>query len=245
MSTTQNNIGKYTKERVSDIPLDITTETYNFYKATIPKFVGEALYIYSFKENKMLYAHGWEELLGYKDEEITMLKIVSCTSPRHFQFSNELNDKALQFLKTKNEELEKYSFTLELEKINQNGEIVPLFSRVGVFKSANGNVEEIIGVSQVIKSLKHSNVMQYAAYGPDTSDFEETLNKELFDHFAISRKEKEALSLAAEGLAFKEIAYKLNVSQSAIEKRIIPLYKRFKVKSLPHLISFAHTNHIL
>ncbi|CAM1334671.1 LuxR C-terminal-related transcriptional regulator [Tenacibaculum aestuariivivum] len=238
-------IGKYTKESVSNIPLNKDSESYKFYKKTIPKFVGEALYIYSFKENKMLYAHGWEELLGYKNEEITMLKIVSSTSERHFNFSNELNDKALKLLKTKTEDLEKYSFTLEVEKIHKNGTIVPLFSRVGVFKASNGQVEEIIGVSQIIKSLKHSNVMQYAGYGPAKSDFEESLNKELFKHYAISRKEKEALAMAAKGMAFKEIAFELNISQSAIEKRIIPLYKRFNVKSLPHLISFAYTNHIL
>ena len=51
--------------------------------------------------------------------------------------------------------------------------------------------------------------------------------------------------MASKGFAFKEIAEKLNVSASAIEKRIIPLYKRFNVKSLPHLISFAYDNHIL
>ncbi len=87
--------------------------------------------------------------------------------------------------------------------------------------------------------------MQYAAFGPEKSKFEESLNIQLFNQLAISRKEKEALELAAKGYAFKEIADKLNVSQSAIEKRIIPLYKRFNVRSLPHLISFAHDNYIL
>jgi DNA-binding NarL/FixJ family response regulator len=87
--------------------------------------------------------------------------------------------------------------------------------------------------------------MQYAAFGPETSGFEESLNEELFNELGISRKEKEALELAAKGYTFKEIADKLNVSQSAIEKRIIPLYKRFDVKSLTHLISFAHDNYIL
>ena len=84
-----------------------------------------------------------------------------------------------------------------------------------------------------------------AAFGPETSGFEETLNNQLFNELGISRKEKEALELASKGYAFKEIANKLNVSQSAIEKRIFPLYKRFNVKSLPHLISFAYDNHIL
>ena len=51
--------------------------------------------------------------------------------------------------------------------------------------------------------------------------------------------------MVAKGYSFKEIANFFNVSQSAIEKRIIPLYKRFDVKSLTHLVSFAYENHIL
>jgi len=109
----------------------------------------------------------------------------------------------------------------------------------------DGTILELIGISEKIHSRKLGNIMQYAAFGPETSRFEETLSEQLFNQLAISSKEKEALELAAKGYAFKEIAKKLNVSQSAIEKRIIPLYKRFDVKSLPHLISFAHDNYIL
>jgi DNA-binding NarL/FixJ family response regulator len=87
--------------------------------------------------------------------------------------------------------------------------------------------------------------MRYAAYGPEKSEFEEELNKALFHHYAISTKEKEALSLVAAGYSFKEIADLCHVSQSAIEKRIIPMYKRFDVKSLTHLVSFAYDNGIL
>ena len=193
----------------------------------------------------MLFAHGWEDMLGYKDEEITLLKVVNSTSKRHYNFSNELNDKGLQYLKNIKEDLNKYSFTIEVEKIHKNGEIVPIFSRVGVYKSSDGNILELIGISEKIHSRKLGNIMQYAAFGPETSGFEESLNEQLFTELGISRKEKEVLELAAKGFAFKEIANKLNVSQSAIEKRIIPLYKRFDVKSLTHLISFAHDNYIL
>lgn len=235
----------YSQSRVSNIPLDRTSSEYKYYKDTIPSFTGEALYIYSFKEKKMLYANGWFDLLGYTDDEITLLTIISITTPKFAKFSQELNDKALQFLATKSESLEKYSFTLETEKVHKNGSHVPLFSRVGVFKSENGEITEIIGVSQVIKTLKRGKIMQFSAYGPEKSEFEETISKELFNQFVISGREKEALKLAAKGFAFKEIARTLNVSQSAIEKRIIPLYKRFNVTSLPHLISFAHMNHIL
>ena len=241
----QNDYGKYTRERVSDIPFDVEDPIYDLYKEKVPHFLGQAAYIYSFEKGRMLYACGWEDILGYKDDEITLLKIVSSTSKRHFNFSNELNDKALLFLKNVSEDLEKYSFTIEVEKIHKDGSIVPLFSRVGIYKSAQGKISEIIGISQKIHARKLGDVMQYAAFGPEKSKFEETLNNQLFNSLAISRKEKEALELASEGYAFKEIAHQLKVSQSAIEKRIIPMYKRFNVKSLPHLISYAYDNHIL
>lgn len=240
------DFGKYSRERVSDIPFDINDPVYKKYKKKVPQFIGQAVYIYSFEKNRMLFANGWENLLGYKNEEITLFKIINITSERHFKFSNDLNDKALQFLKNIKIDLDKYSFTIEVEKLHKNGEIVPLLSRVGVYKSNHGNILEIIGISEKIHSKKLSTIMQYAAYGPDLSNFEETLNSQLFiNPLGISRKEKEALSLASKGFAFKEIANKLNVSQSAIEKRIIPLYKRFQVKSLTHLISYAYENQIL
>ena len=87
--------------------------------------------------------------------------------------------------------------------------------------------------------------MRYAAYGPDKDEFEEELNKTLFYKYAISNKEKEALGLVAKGYSFKEIASLLNVSSSAIEKRILPLYKRFNVRGVAHLVSFAYDNFIL
>jgi len=241
----ENDFGKYTRERVSDLPFDYNDPAYEQCKEKVPQFIGQAVYIYSFEKERMLFANGWEELLGYKDEEITLLKIISITSERHSKFSNELNDKSLRFLKTIKKDLDTYSFTIEVEKKHKNGEIVSLFSRVGIYRSDKGEILEVIGISERIHSRKLGNIMQYAAFGPEKSKFEESLNIQLFNELAISRKEKEAVELAAKGYAFKEIGEKLNVSQSAIEKRIIPLYKRFNVRSLPHLISFAYDNHIL
>lgn len=237
--------GEFTKSMISAIPADLNSEEAINIKNSVQRFPEEAIYIYSFKQNKMLYADGWEEVLGYQDEEINMLKLVSTTTPEYEAFSNELNDKALLFILKKYDELEKYSFTTELKKFHKNGNEIPLIVRVGVYKSENGRVTEIIGRYQINHSITLGKVMRYAAYGPDKSEFEDELNKELFQYVAISLKEKEALTMVAKGYSFKEIAYHFGVSQSAIEKRILPLYKRFNVKSLSHLITFAFENHIL
>jgi DNA-binding CsgD family transcriptional regulator len=227
----KNKLGEYTRDRVSNIPFDANDHFYKEYREKIALFVGQAVYIYSFDQNRILFANGWEDMLGCKDEEITLLKIVNSTSKRHSSFSNELNDKGLQYLKNIKENLNKYNFTIKVEKIHKNREIVPIFSRVGVYKSSDGNILELIGISEKIHSRKLGNIMQYAAFGSETSRFEESLNEQLFNELRISRKEKEALELAAKGFTFKEIADKLNVSQSTTEKRIIPLYKRFDIKS--------------
>ena len=154
----------------------------------------------------MIYADGWEEILGYKDDEITMLTIVSITTPEYAPFANELNDKALKFINSRTDELEKYSFTIEVKKLHKNGTEVPLITKVGVYNSEKGMVTAIIGRSQINRSINLGNIMRYAAYGPDKSQFEEELNKQLFNYYAISSKEKEALEMAAKGYSFKEIA---------------------------------------
>jgi len=237
-------MNNYVKTSLSDKPADMNSDVFKLYKNTIPSFDNQAVYIYSFKENKMLYAQGWFDVLGYRDDEINMVTIVSISTPKFAAFSHEMNEKSLAYINKQKVHLEKYSFTIELEKYHKNGKPIPLFSRVGVHKSENGMITEIIGVSQIVNSLKFGNIMNYAVYGPNSEKFEETLSKELFCKLVITKKEKEALELAAAGFTFKEIAHRFNISQSAIEKRIIPLYKRFNVKSLPHLISFAHDNNL-
>ena len=236
--------GEY-RTLITAIPAELTSERALHFKKTIPTFADEAVYIYSLKEGRMIFASGWEEIMGYKDDEINMLTIVNITSPEFAPFSHELNDKALMFIYSKTEELEKYSFTIEVKKVHKNGSLVPVVARVGVFEAENGKVNSIIGRFQVNRSIIFGKVMRYAAYGPERSEFEEELNKALFTHLAISRKEKEALALVSKGYSFKEIAQTFNVSSSAIEKRILPMYKRFNVKSLTHLVSFAYDNYIL
>jgi DNA-binding CsgD family transcriptional regulator len=241
----QTEYGKFSLSKITGIPANLHSPEAIRYKQTLPRFPEEAIYIYSFAENKMIYADGWDELLGYENHEINMLTIVKSTAAEFVPFSYELNDKALQFILGKQEQLEKYSFSIELKKLHKNGTPVPLISRVGVFEVANKQVVSIIGHLRINRNLTFGKIMHYAAYGPEKNEFEEELNKSLFYPLAISNKEKDVIKMAARGLALKQMAHELQITQSAIEKRIRPMYKRFGVNSLPHLVSFAYENHIL
>ena len=94
------------KSMISDIPADLATAEALHYKKNILRFPEEAVFIYSLKEERMIYADGWE-MLGYKDSEIGMLTIVSITTPEYAPFSNEVNNKAISFIMSKTNDLEK------------------------------------------------------------------------------------------------------------------------------------------
>lgn len=241
----EGSLGEFAKKIITNVPADLTTEVALGFARSLPKFPEEAIYIYSFLEGRLIYAQGWEEVLGYPDNEINLRLVMSLTSPEYSSFVRDLNDEALIFLQSEREELEKYSFMIEVTKIHKNGSSIPLIERIGVLKAYNGRVVEVLGRFQINKNLRLGKIMHYQAYGPEKSEFEEKLRKGLFQHKAITLKEKEALVMVAKGYTFKEIASELKVSQSAIEKRILPLYQKFEVKSLTHLITFAFENHIL
>ena len=236
---------QYWKSLISDVPANLNSPEAQYLLQTIPRFPDEAVYIYSFKERKMIYASGWQDILGYKDDEINMLAIINMSAPKFAPFSAEVNRKAMKFILSKKDQLDKYSFSIELKKIHKNGSEVPIVARVGVHGVENGKVVSIIGNFRVDHNLYFGKIMRYASYGPEREEFELELDQMLFYEMVISNKEKEALAMAANGYAFKQIADELKVSVSAIEKRIIPLYKRFNVNSLAHLVGFAYENHIL
>ncbi len=242
----KNQLPKYTKQQITTTPINPSDEQYQKFKRVIQRFPEEAVYVYSFKENRLIYADGWEETLGYKDSEIDLLTIMSKTDPLHAPFVFDLNDKALKFILLKKQDMLQYSYSFEARKIHKNGRLIPMQIKLGIFSvEENGAVKEAIGRFQVNRDLRFGKVIRYAAYGPEKNEFEEELNKSLFEHYAISNKEKEVLQQVARGLTIKEIASNLDLSKSGVEKRILPLYKRFNVNSLPHLISFSYENFIL
>lgn len=242
----KNQLPVFTQEHLFETPIDSKSEGYLNYKKSINRFPEEAVYIYSFKENRLVYADGWEETLGFKDTEIDLLTIMSQTDPLHAPFSFDLNDKALKFILSKKKKMLQYSFSLEVRKVHKNGSLVPMQIKLAIFSvNKDGSVKEAVGRFQINRDLRFGKVIRYAALGPEKNEFEEELNKSLFRHLAISNKEKEALQFVAKGYSMKEIAEELGVTLSAVEKRILPMYKRFNVKGLPHLISFAYENFIL
>jgi DNA-binding CsgD family transcriptional regulator len=233
------------KNIITDLPIGCDRDQTDIIDRSVFLFPYEALYIYSLVTKRMIYAKGWEELLGYKDEDISLLKLIGITVPAYLPFCVEMNNKALEFILTKKEYLEEYSCIVYSKKFHRNGEELPLIESVGVFKSENGVATEIIGRYQLNRQAKKGKIIQYYAYGPEKAAFEESLRKDLFKYPAISKKEHEALTMLAQGKSYKQVADHFKISLSAAKKRIVPLFERFGVNNLAHLIHFAYQNGLI
>ena len=61
----------------------------------------------------------------------------------------------------------------------------------------------------------------------------------------VTYKQLEILQFLAKGMTLKEIAIKLVMSKSNIEKKIYSLYKKINVQNQKELIAFAHKNGLL
>lgn len=244
----QDKISNYSSSistLITDLPADSRSPRNKELSKKFFRFPEEAILIYSFLEDRVVYADGWSEVLGYSNEEMNMHLYIASTTEEFASFTNELNQQALQYIAIQSEDLELHGYSMQLKKYHKDGREIPLVVNVNVFRTDEGKITEIICRSVINRNLKFGQVMQYSTFGPKKDNFEDKLNKELFSNLTISLKEKETVGLLARGMSYKQIAAEQNVSISAIEKRIAPLFKRFDVNGVAHLISFCHENYLI
>jgi DNA-binding NarL/FixJ family response regulator len=213
--------------------------------ANITCFSDEATYVYSLKTKKIMYAKGWMELLGYANEEISMHLLVEITTPDHKEFIQEINNQALAFILSKSANLLEYSCTTECKKLSKQGEEVALLESVKVHKSLKGKVVEVIGTYKRNPRTPHLGNKYLQASGPGIETLVEKMKLVAGNEALIKVRERKILKMLAQGKSMKEVAEVLFVSKSAIEKTVMPLYRKCNVRNLVELIAYAHKNGLI
>lgn len=244
MSTAQN----YHQTIFTTELTDLSTEENQAYKAQLKRENDEALIVYDIKNKQLVYHEGWLDLLGIRKGEINMLYLMDYIDPEFKDFVHKVTDSALYFFNEPHHNILEYKIMLEFKLIHQlSFESIPVHVTFFSFEADKDNsLNTFLGRFKVDRSLALTGENhRYTVYTPDKLSYIEGLDNKLFKSHHITYKELEALKLIAQGHAIKQVADKLCISHSAVEKRIYTLYKRYKVKSLPHLISFCYDNLIL
>lgn len=217
------------------------------FTAQLNRLDEEALFIYSLKQKRMIFHDGWLNLLGLRKGEVNIFSLLDCIEPRFKEFVMAVTDNSLYYLSENRPNILDYSFSMEFQLIHQiSGEALPIRARIYSFEAdQQGYLTSILARFELDKTISFDGKTKYTVYSPDKLRYIEGLDNRLFESHHITYKELEALRLLAKGYVIKQIANELDISNSAVEKRIYALYKRFDVKSHAHLISFCYQQLIL
>lgn len=207
--------------------------------ADIPFFSDEAIFVYSLVEMKIMHAAGWQQLLGYENDEISMQMLIGITTPDYADFIREMNNQSLAFILEKRERLDEYSCTIESKKYNKAGDEVSLLESVRVYRSAMGRVTELLGRYKLNPRITNPNDKYFHASGPGIEVLVDKMKKFGDEGRLITRREHEILKLLAGGMILNDIANHLGVSKSNIEKKIYGLFKKFNVRNQRELIIYS------
>jgi DNA-binding CsgD family transcriptional regulator len=213
--------------------------------ADIPFFSDEAIFVYSLVEMKIMHAAGWQQLLGYDNQEISMRLLVSITTPDFTDFIRKMNNESLAFILQQREHLNEYCCTIESKKYDKQGKEVSLIESVRVHRTQGNRVTEVLGRYKLNPRVPNPRCKYFHASGPGIEELVEKMRAFEANEKTITLREQEVLRLISQGILVKEVAYQLSISKSTIEKILQNMCKKFEVKCSKELIAFGLKNQLV
>ncbi|MFM9021339.1 MAG: response regulator transcription factor, partial [Sediminibacterium sp.] len=193
-------------------------------------FSDEAVYVYSLIDYKIKFAAGWDTLLGYANEEISMRKLISITTPDDIDFIREMNNQSLAFILGKTEHVKEYSCTIESKKFNKEGKEGSLLESVRVYRTRGGKVSEVVGTYKLNPRLPNPRQRHFHASGPGIEVLVDRMRQFGATQNILTRKQLEVLKLISSGKLNKEVSNHLLISNSSVEKMVQNMCEKFQVK---------------
>lgn len=239
-----NTPGTLTRKIFRKTPVQTDSSHYARLKSSMTSYPMEALFVYDFTSNELLFEAGWKELLQLAERPT--IHTLFDRIQRKFQLQvMEILDCLLEQMLSDREEVSKYGCTIEFKLRSESGLLIPVVFRIGVYEvGETGEALSCIIRCQRDDALRIGRMARYTIYAPRESCSQE-LNQRFSLITQLSQDELQILRLIARGMAFKEVAHEMSISKSSVEKRIQRMYKRFNVKSTAHLIGHAYDHFIL
>ncbi|MFN7540612.1 MAG: helix-turn-helix transcriptional regulator [Bacteroidota bacterium] len=95
------------------------------------------------------------------------------------------------------------------------------------------------------KKLRRTIIKYFHASGPGIETLVNKMRAFEANELKVNHQQLEILQFLAKGMIINEIAIRLGMSKSNIEKKIYNLYKKFNVQNQKELIAFALKNQLL
>ena len=239
--------GDYYKAHVSSNPADLNSKEATDIKKKISYDKDEAVYIYSFKKNQILFAAGFQDLIGYPDNEVNVMNIYDIYDSKYSTLLHHFTDQTLHFLHHNkiNGDFSTYAISNIYNKITNTK--LTIIKTVSVYeKNENNNFISGIVRFKKIENLKYDSVFQYGIV--DSSKKINLFTDNIIDFEvdnSVNIHEIKLLELLDNNMSINSISKHFECSETQINLAINNILARFKCKNTQELINFSKQNEIL
>ena len=181
-----------------------------------PRFPGHFLYIYNYSEGKVVYARGFQEILGYQDATVDVDLLYTILHPEDAPIVARLNQCAIEAMaKVRNpSNLMDLSLSVDYRMRRSNGEYIKVLRQTAVFEvdKHSGKVHSTFSLCKDISTIKPNGNIGWQVSGFDLIEFVAPVDIDSRVQYRPSPREMEVVRKLAEGKNSKEVATELDIS---------------------------------
>ena len=179
------------------------------------------IYLYNYSTNKMVYARGFNRVLGIRDDEVDMRKFLETIHPEDLEMVIRVSAAGIEYGRRVNAP-PPFSMALNISfRVRTlSGEIKKIFRQsCGLDVDEEGCMITSLSVCTDVSQHSMSNEVAFKFTGPEPEVIEELLIEQLEGGKSskLSNREMEVIKYLAKGLSSKEIGRKLNISEHTVD----------------------------
>ena len=206
----------------------------------------ECAYIIDFRQNKLIFKKGFEDLLGYDEKEVTLDLIRQLYHPNDHEIANRIYKAAILHSLNNPKDSANSTLYITFRIRKKNGSYIKILSKSTIFElDATGMIiSSLVKFTNISFIDKTNNVNWEFKTKSLMKDFFKQQVYKAYQNFFTNR-EKVVILEIEKGLTNKEIAKKLNISEYTVATHRKNIYKKAKCHSSEELMIFCKGKGIL
>lgn len=212
----------------------------------MPRFPDHFIYVFNYGLGRIVYHRGFDEVLGYQDEEVDLELLYNTYHPEDAPIIARINEAAIRAMADLRNPHDLFSLTLTVDyrMLKKNGKYIKVLRQTAVFEidQSSGKVISTFSLCKDISSIKTSTSIGWQIRGPEMATVDLNGLQDYLSRLQYhpSPREKEILERLCEGKASKEVAAAMGISVFTVNTHRRNLLKRTGLKNTAELVKRAH-----
>ncbi len=206
----------------------------------------ECIYVLDFVENKVIFNKGFQNVLGYPDDEINFDFIIQNHHPDDSEMVNRISKAAILYCMKHPDDIFNTALFLSYRRKKKDGSYIKVLSESSIYEvNDNGIPTKGIAKIQDISFIDSLDVVNWTLHANslDKKAFKEQIYKAYKDFF--TDREKEVILCINKRCTNKQIAQKLNISENTIITHRKNIFKKANKHNTEDLVLFCKRKGII